>query len=654
MIKKLLPIFLIFLLVSPSYATWTDYIPGYSTYTSVVDAVTGAVEGVSSLSESVSDLVTATTDLVTTAKESLFGDNDVVIAESDDLENKTMLGTSTDSLVEVNDINQVALASLDELKQMILSESAVELDMRRSGEGLNLLKTSVYSRNKLYGFSAMPISSEIYVLPSPSSEGKNKFHFEKYEVWAESIQEPGVKLWYYTVTPGTTFAPGTTVTGLAQTHVKGKDEYYSTIHGAITSNANLDKLDEIIESTPEQFEVKCRVSGYCENWYEVTTVDEWGVSHTSWVRGSNIPINILQETTNMYSYTKPGKYFLNGSVGSYPLSDSVKLSDKWCAYASDSQGSTSNIVSQFWSVPIHVVGGSTQYKLYLGNNRLYHNSGITNTDVRIVAVAIDSDGNFEVMGDSKYENVNFGESYTLGGSIGYNPGSQNISSYKIYAIIYGEILRNDGSKLPIWTVSRPYVNVLDNTEIITSEDVADLEDLYSLGTAEELDNQKTLALATIDERIEELSQLKEYAKSNNDIQMASAVDNAISCLKKAKSVIESLSVEDTEEEKAQKIDLYKLYLSASSMYEKSAKAYQYGNTEDGEYYSDMADELVSNDAVVIASEDVLDYLNSLPLIGSIPGGATTLIIVALCGGVLIAISEYQKNKKGSSKRRKGY
>ncbi|MBA2861630.1 hypothetical protein [Methanococcus maripaludis] len=654
MVKNKFAPFLILLLlcVSPSHAAWTDYIPLYGTFTSVVDTATGLLDSFSGMMDS----ITGAMDSLS----SFLDPDDAAIIETDDIENQTAIGIGDKEYFSAEELNEAGQESLNNVSNTVNSAYSVLLNYSVEGTGLGKIDIGLISRDKIYGYSAFPIQMSIY---KPSTTAYHDyFHLESYSLWVEDIDDPGIKLWTYTESGLNTIAyPGDSAICEA-TILKAPDDKYATVKSCLTSNSNLLELDGIVTSQNKQFEICGNVVGYIENWYEVAVSNPDGSVSYVWRRGPDIPVDLDIETTSMWKHEKNGVFSLSGAKSTLPVNDWEEYGYLWVPYASLNQGSTSNILAQLWASPVHIEDSSSSYSFFAMYNAEYNcieelDMDLSNVDTRIVTLAVSNDSNFEVAGSSSYDNLNIGSTYKISGNLPFISNSDNVASWKVYAITYGEIVRDDGQKLPVWTVVRPWIAVNDNVQILGLDTATELEDLYLDGNVNEseLEEVKNTAISEIESALDGIDQDMGYAEGNDNTDMIRVLNKAKSCLNNAESVIKSISSTDTEDEKTAKINKYKLYLEASEMYLKASVCYKASLDTDGEYYEDMADELVSKESIVITSDSIFDTLNDIPVIGTlvsyIPGGWWTVIIcLCLIGGYYYLENDKKKGSKGWSKK----
>ncbi|BAP62134.1 hypothetical protein [Methanococcus maripaludis] len=658
MVKNKFAPFLILLLlcVSPSHAAWTDYIPLYGTFTGAVDTATGLVDSFSGMMDSITDAMDSIS--------SFFNPDDTTIIETGDIENQTALGIEDGEYFSADEVNSVGMASLDNISKTINSEYTCLLNTSVTGTGLGKIDIGLRARDKLYGYSAFSVAMSIY---KPETYAyQDNFHLTSYSLWVEDIENPGVKLWTYSASSSEVATPGGSAITDA-TILKAPDDKYSVVKSCLTSNSNLMELDGIITSQNKQFEIHGNVVGYIENWQEVavTTSNPDGSTTTTWkwVRKDNIPVDLDIVTTSMWQHENNGAYSLDGATGTLPVSDWYEYGGLWVTYASLNQGSTSNLLAQFWSSPVHILDSSSSYKFFALYNAEYNavtdlDMDLSNVDTRIVTLAVSNDSNFEVAGSDEFSNLNIDSTYAISGNLPFMSSSDNVASWKVYAITYGEITRDDGQKLPVWTVVRPWIAVNDNVQILNLDTAIELEDLYLSGdiNSSALEEVKTTAISEIETMLDSIEQDLGYAERNDNTEMINALNKAKTCLNNAKSVIESLSSTDTEDEKTAKINKYKLYLEAAEMYLKASACYKTGLDSDGEYYEDMADELVSKESIVITSDGIFDVLNDIPILGTlvsyIPGGWWTVLICGVLAGGYVYLEN--DKKKGFGRKRKRF
>ena len=349
------------------------------------------------------------------------------------------------------------------LRQQLRS-SLSSYDISSSGS-LADIRVGVKGSDKIYGFSAFPVSVNVYA-PCPSDPEKNKVHIQRVTVYVKDTTTGNT--WWKQTWTGDKILRNSDYTW--DFILKTPDPYYGKVKSIINNN-NVDKktLEELLNSDVNKFEVCIEVRGYREVWIWKRIEREDGTVDRVLHHERDDPVNVDITSLSAWMHITTGKYKIDGTEGSLPL----KFADKreYTAYKMISNGAVSNLITRTWATPVHTFDSSADYKFVFLANPDYFDplEPVISDDVKIVTLRTQHDGSCAVACQLTDNFGDLGSINSMASSMNYKTSGGNAVSFDTYVVLYATV-ESEYKDFPIWIVAKPSITVLSNKEVIFSDE----------------------------------------------------------------------------------------------------------------------------------------------------------------------------------------
>ncbi|MBP2143393.1 hypothetical protein J2127_000548 [Methanococcus voltae] len=547
--------------------------------------------------------------------------------------------TTGQTLVEKRNFKEYNYAEdskqlIDLLKEKTQSE-LVLYAIETSGN--NDITTKIYAPDKIYGYSAFPVKLSI------SKSTGEKIHVEKVVMYVKSKNNPEIKYYLFNKRYEQTYNETEhsydsefTISGTnsVETIMKAPDTYSDTVK-RFTSSTNVDysEIEEILNSDVEPFEVYYEVHAHIERYISHTETDENGEEHEVKERDDTDALH-LGNTVGLDSRIKNGDYMIGSfNEGSLPIDYLEEYGDKLIPYESVCQGSTSNILSLLWSSPVNAVNRSPDMRyVYIDNcGELFTRAGVPcriYDDVAVITLEENTNHDITISSKKALQKGYFTSIDPMTIYTSYTTDNEDdLLAFNTYAIVYGEIERNDSVNLPVWTINKPEIFVYGSERTVSGQildEIKDLQNLTEWNTA-----TKTTVLKKLNSTKEGLNSkiitaqaYKEKAKIAGSSQGADCADKAIAQYQKGidkidtyylefKKLLSSNDRSNREREVSALLETVRVYEIAGDEYTRASKLYTYGKDEQAKSVAEDAEDLVKEPTVPLFGDGgLIDNVNT--------------------------------------------
>ena len=476
-----------------------------------------------------------------------------------------------------SDVEEEAVKDLLALRQQLRS-TLVSYSYDREGH-LADIRVSIKGPDKIYGFSAFPISVNIYA-PCPKTPEQNKVHIEKITVYVRDAKT-GQKWWEQTWTGYVTLRNSDHTWYFM---LKTPDPYCGKAKSAVNGNPDKKTLDELLNAEVDKFEVCVEIEGYREKWIWEERISDSGRTYKVAVHVDDIPIDAKLISLSAWRHEKSGIYEIDGMEGSLP----ARFADvrEYTAYKTRANGAVSNMIVRTWATPVHTLDSTADYKFCFIANPDYFDPFDPSIvdDVAIYTYRIFQDGSSAIVSRAKHSCGDLGTINTIATTMHYKADDRT-SSFDTYFVMYAEVKTN-GRTLPIWLVAKPAITVLSNREVVLAdervEEIASLLEKEDI-TEEDIERIKQIA-STMVSGFESKKQTAIDLKAkcaNNDVARKYA-EKAIDYYNAALKALEKLQATDDPAQIATQLKLAKNYEMMADYYADAAEKALYGLTEQAE------------------------------------------------------------------------
>ncbi|MCS3901501.1 hypothetical protein [Methanococcus voltae] len=579
---------------------------------------------------------------------------------------------------------------LDLLKEKTASEMVV---YTVDTSGNNDITTRLYAPDKIYGYSAFPTKLSITKCTGDS------FHVTNVKIYVKSNNNSEIKYYLLDKTYNQTFNQLENAydseyeiegSDTVDTIMKAPDTHSVRVRD-FTANANVDysDIEEILSSNVEPFEIYYEVHGHIEKWVEYTVTGDDGVQREVRKR-QDIQVDHLGNTNGLDGRIKNGNYMIGSfSKGSLPVDYLESDGDKLIPYESVCQGSTSNILSVLWSSPVNAVNRSPDMRyVYIDNcGELFTRAGVPAKiydDVAIVTLRETTNHEIEISSKKAIQKGYFTSVDPIQIYTSYTANNEeDLLDFTTYGIVYGEITRTDGVKIPVWTINKPTIFVYGSERTVAGQTLEELDDLRSLSEWDESSRERVLNILvstnnSLNNKIATAENYKEKAEIASSSKAIDCADKAIENYKEGTVLLTELhnsfiklyeSTDYNNENKIEEVDdtleIVRVYEVAGDEFLKASKLYTYGKDEQAEQVEKDAKDLTEKSAVpIFGNGGLIDNTNQfiecwilkIPIIGeslnnlikNIPFGYVTLITL----GLIIVIYQNRSSVSKSYRRYK--
>ncbi|WP_459202343.1 hypothetical protein [Methanococcus sp. CF] len=574
--------------------------------------------------------------------------DDIALPTSDNSEESAdeKLGGAEANTTEVDDVAE------SDIKHLVDEIDADMVHYSMDGEGSTSdIDVKLYGPDNIRGYSVFPVKVTIY---RNSFDGlPNGIHIKKVVLTVKQVggEDDGNSWWSYTKEipywyddeeTGDYILNGVYIddnTATFKTLLKTPDPYASQVEDYATGTIIDPSIEDILLSESPSFEVECSVYGEMENWFMADIYDEEGDKigeHKE--RDNDLDVVCHYTTTKTYKAEKAGLYALGDFTGALTKDFEAEDGDTYKAFEMIAQGSTSDIITRFWATPIHVLNSHPAERLYILANPSYMEEFKSNIqisdDARLVTVRILKDGTYEISNDQKDSFGDLSSTNVITALTGYEATDDTIG-FATYGIVYAEVERDDGKDLPIWSIVRPKIVVLNDDVTIVGDIITELQDLLSKDSLnvfeqEEVNNQ----VVSLGESLKtKLGQASNYVERGQDLNMDDVervAKKAYDSYEKAIETLNDINYEDVDDIN-NKLEEARNYELSGDFYLESAKAYYFGDTTSGDIAEESGDKLSDDSSgwFIFADGSIIS-----DFVEMVPGG--TLTIVVVLGGLVLA------------------
>ncbi|MBA2846197.1 hypothetical protein HNP88_000381 [Methanococcus maripaludis] len=577
----------------------------------------------------------------------LIPDEIAIPTQSDTTEDASeKLGGADANATDVDDVAEA------DIKHLIDEIDADMVHYSMDGEGSTAdIDVKLYGPDNIRGYSVFPVKVTVY---RNSFDGlPNGIHITKVVLTVKQVggDDDGNSWWTYTKEipywyddeeTGNYVLNGVYInddTATFNTILKTPDPWASQVEDYATGTIITPDIEDIISSDSPSFEIECSVYGELENWFMATTYDDYGNpvgEHKE--RDNDLGVVCHYTTSKTYQAEKAGLYALGDFEGALTKDFEAENGDEYKAFEMIAQGSTSDIITRFWATPIHVLNSHPAERLYVLANPSYMEEFKSNIqisdDARLVTVRILKDGTYEISNDKKEAFGDLSDVNIVTALTGYEANEDTIG-FATYGIVYAEVERDDGKDLPIWSIVRPKIVVLNDDVTIVGDIINELSDLLSKDSLnvfekESVNNQ----IVSLGEALTtKMGQASTYVEKGQDLDMPDVervAKKAYDNYEKAIETLNDINYEDVEDIN-NKLEEARNYELSGDFYLESAEAYYFGDKTSAEIAEESGDKLgTSSSGWFIFSDGSIVS----EFVEMVPGGTVTIVVVL--GGLVLA------------------
>jgi len=475
------------------------------------------------------------------------------------------------------DVEDEGLKDLLTLRQQLQS-SLVRYDFDAKGS-LADIRVSIKGPDKIYGFSAFPISINIYA-PCPTDPKENKVHIQKISVYVKDV-ETG-RIWWRQSWSGDVILRNKDHTWYFI--LKAPDLYYGKVKSMINGTANKKILDELLNAEIPKYEICVEIYGYREVWVWKTIKDENGHNKKVLEHERDDPINVKLISLSAWLHENSGIYEINGAEGSLP----IKFANmrEYTTYKMKANGAISNLILRIWATPTHVIGSTADYKLCFIANPNYFDplKPTIIDDVAIITFRTQYDGSTAIASQVKDSFGDLGTINMIATSMHYK-ASGNTTAFDTYVVMYA-VVKTEDENLPIWLVAKPAITVLSNREVVLADErVKEIASILKKEniTEEDIKQIKQVASTMISGlKSKEYAALSLKSRCANNKDAKKYAELAITYYNKALKALELVQATDDPNQIATQIKLAKNYEMIADYYTDAAEKVLYGHKEQAE------------------------------------------------------------------------
>lgn len=548
----------------------------------------------------------------------------------------------------IDDANQEAYKKIAELNAMLRSD-LTKYDIVESGATGDLW-VEVYGPEKVYGFSAFPVQVKLYT--KESNIPFSYVHIRRISIYIKE-ENSSVELWKRVWDYGEGSEGLNGESAVYSTILKVPDPLAYQVKSLIsTGTISKDVLESVFNTSTKWWEIYVDVDAYREVWQSDPSLTDqqscenaggkWDSNtNTCYVFVRNVDIDYHVQTTSAWKHvTRANDVALldEGFYATLPVKFLASdAASKWSLYQEQFAGAISNFIILTYATPVHVMGSTADYKFYIAPNPGYFEPLKVNytDDFRFLTVRVYKDGRWEVA-DSIFGNLG-----TLTDSTAvekllnakYTEDPEALT-YKVFGMAYFEIQRDDGIIIPIWLVAKPEVSIIQNTRVVMDDtQIQQLTALVDDKEISEADLEQIRQTAKtwidgINEKISNAKALKTKAESVDNEKAAEYADKAIRAYEEAISALQKLMQIGDYQMFLNWLNVAKKYEQAGDMYTNAAEKALYGEYEQAELDTKMA-------------EDLIDLANNYKpgfsfFGGELPFGLTWMDVVVLIVAGIVA------------------
>lgn len=485
-----------------------------------------------------------------------------------------------------DDANQAGAKAVAELTAKLRSDF---IQYGSSGYGGDL-SAEIWGPSSIYGFSAFP--TQIRLTASESPIPFNVVHLLTISVYV--IDKNGNKYWTRTWSYNMSdaiLAPGQ---GAVYTTVlKGPDPLLYQIKNAVdTGQISRDLYDKIWNTSTSEFEIHVHVTAKREAWKgypDATTESDCQAVNGKWYNGEcyvfdkYVDISLDAESTSAWKHVTGSvdvATISDGMYGTLPIKFlQTDAASKWVIYQSRYAGALSDFVVVTAASPVHVLNATANYKFIIAPNPGYFSPATPNItdDFRFVILRVLNGGEIEPADQVTGQLGTLATTKEMPLTAHYTD-APGVLTYHALGLAYVNIIRDDGTKIPVWLVAEPQISVQQNIMVA----VADTEVQKLIASFK--NNDQPAIEGTIQSLIQGLQQ--KIQDANDILQKAQGVGNE-QAEEWAKQAIDEYNAAIDDLKKAEQSDDYQQFLNMLNAAKKHEQA--------GDYYRNAARKALNGD-----------------------------------------------------------
>jgi len=547
-----------------------------------------------------------------------------------------------------DEANQRAYQAIAELNAKLRSDFVQYGSSSNSGD----IIAYIYGPEKIYGFAAFPTQVKLVISESPIKF--NRVHIQQIKVYLKDINN--TIYWTRTWDYGETGSEGLNGAELVYTTIlKAPDDLVYNVRDAINSGQITKELYEKLWNTStREWEINVDITAYRESWigYPNATTPEacqqaggnWSTQDNKcYVFERNIPITVHAESTTAWKHVTG---FVDvatideGMYGSLPIKFLLSARGKWTIYLSRYAGAVSDFIIVTAATPVHVLNSTADYKFIIAPNPGYFEPATNYTivdDFRFATLRVIEGGRMELADTVTGTLGGLTEPVEVPLSVKYTDAPGTLTYHSI-GLVYAEVVRDDGTRIPIWLAAEPQISVLANIYmVLQDQEVEKLIQYWKDQDPEKVQAEVDAMINGLYDKIEDTKQLLQKAQELQNQKAEGYAKKAIDEYEAAIDNLEKIKQTDDYQEFLNRLNAAKKHEMAGDFYRNAARKALYGDLKQAELdakkaeeYSDLANQYEPHVDIFGTAKSLLQQK-----VFGIPLWALLVILFVLVGAIVI-------------------
>lgn len=495
--------------------------------------------------------------------------------------------------------DQAAIQDLMILQAKVKSDLMEYSYEEAEGTG-DFARAELYGPESIYGFSAFPV--KFILVPRGSDEVKDPICLTSVRIYVKDTVNGDIKWtrsWSYEpgancIDPGD---EGLQTLWSFKTILKGPDDNLGDLLSVMNGGADNATISKLFSAKPDKFEIVVEVNGYRKIYYFAD--GEWHFDHDE-------PIHARWQSLSAWKHIGGGTYPLGGFGGSLPV-DAKDTSEamSFTRYNILFAGAASNLLTVTYGNPINILNATTNFKFVFQGNPGYFDplSPTIVDEARVVVYRVLTDGTWElaasqpVDGPAVLGDIASGKKLYI--SITYHD-APNVATYRAFLTLKADVVRDDGTKIPIWILIEPNIAVLSPIRAVSIDPyVTEIGDIVAdhVITAEELTKIRTMSdtlITSIQTKIKDAEVWKAKGEVAGKQDVVNYASLAIEHYNKAINYAEKMKSVEKSDDLLRYAEIVKEEEMIGDYYLEAARAAYYGQEQQAKALVENAEKLIDN------------------------------------------------------------